>query len=59
MYQLYVKKEKHRYILEELVREFLRPDEYEVVVQEEVREDSSEDVISSGEQRKKGPRQDA
>ena len=59
MYQLYVKKEKHRYILEELVREFLRPDEYEVVVQEEVREDSSEDVKSSGEQRKKGPRQDA
>lgn len=34
MYRLNVKKEKHRYVLEELVKEFLRPDEYEVTVEE-------------------------
>lgn len=34
MYILKVKKEKHRYVLEELVKEFLRPDEYEVVLDE-------------------------
>ncbi len=30
-YRLHVKNEKHRYVLEELVKEFLRPDDYEVI----------------------------
>ena len=34
MYRLNVKKEKHRYVLEELAKEFLRPEEYEVFVEE-------------------------
>lgn len=59
MYQLYVKKEKHRYILEELVREFLRPDEYEVVMQTGVSGDSSGEEESCGERKQKGPRQEA
>ncbi len=33
MYKLRVKNEKHRYVLEELVKEFLRPGEYEVVME--------------------------
>ncbi len=33
MYTLKVKKEKHRYVLEELVKEFLRPGEYEVILE--------------------------
>ena len=34
MYRLNVKNEKHRYVLEELTKEFLRPGEYEVSVEE-------------------------
>lgn len=34
MYNLHVKNEKHRYVLEELAKEFLRPDEYQVVMDE-------------------------
>ena len=34
MYRLNVKKEKHRYVLEELAKELLRPAEYDVFVEE-------------------------
>ena len=60
MYQLYVKKEKHRYILEELVREFLPPDEYEGVMQTVPEGGSAEicrtDGTDGSESREKGPR---
>lgn len=54
MYRLNVKKEKHRYVLEELAKEFLRPEEYEVFVEEkaETAEGSSDQQkIAAGEKK--------
>ena len=54
MYRLNVKKEKHRYVLEELAKEFLRPEEYEVFVEEkaETAEGSSDrQKIAAGEKK--------
>lgn len=52
MYRLNVKKEKQRYVLEELTKEFLRPGEYEVFVEEAV-EDSGSGGSENGAGRKK------
>ena len=54
MYRLNVKKEKQRYVLEELTKEFLRPGEYEVFVEEAV-EDSGSGGSENGAGRKRSP----
>ena len=48
MYKLYVKKEKQRYVLEELTKEFLRPGEYEVILLEEATEQKEDSGAESG-----------
>ena len=47
MYNLHVKNEKHRYDLEELAKEFLRPDEYQAVMDEAAEAESEKTKVKS------------